>query len=283
MRAAVILACGILAAGLGLWLAGLARWRHASGQWKARLEKQRPPARAEAQGAQAMEDLPLPVQRYLRRVFLGETVHADVVRIRQEGTFNLSEDGERWAPFSAEQVTALRDPGFDWEARVRMAPGVAVFVRDAYEGGEGLTEARVFGLWRVAGLSGGGAIAEGQLLRFLAETPWYPMALLPGGLVEWSEVDDRSARATLRHGGLRVSMVFTFAEDDSVMAVRAEARGRMSGGRLAPAPWLGRFWNYAYRNGVRVPLDGEVSWILPSGPQPYWRGRILEIRYEGRQ
>ncbi len=236
MRAAVILACGIAAAGLGLWLAGLARWRHASGQWKARLEKQRPPARAEAQGAQAMEDLPLPVQRYLRRVFNGEAVRADVVRIRQEGTFNLSEDGERWAPFSAEQVTALRDPGFDWEARVRMAPGVAVFVRDAYEGGEGLTEARVFGLWRVAGLSGGGAIAEGQLLRFLAETPWYPMALLPGGLVEWSEVDDRSARATLRHGGLRVSMVFTFAEDDSVGGgARTDERGAARAGALAGA------------------------------------------------
>lgn len=280
MRVAALIACSIAAAGLGLWLAGLAFWRHASGQWRARLERQRPPARTGSPPAQALEDLPLPVQRYLRRIFNGEAVRADVVRIRQEGTFNLSEDGERWVPFSAGQVTALRDPGFDWDARVRMAPGVTVFVRDSYAAGEGWTEARVFGLWRVAGLRGGGAIAEGQLLRFLAEAPWYPMVLLPGGLVEWSEVDYRSARATLRHGGLRVSMVFTFAEDDSVMAVRAEARGRMSGGRLVPTPWLGRFWNYAYRNGVRIPLEGEVSWVLPAGPQPYWRGRIAEIRYE---
>lgn len=280
MRAAALIACGTAAAWLGLWLAGMAFWRHASRQWRARLEKRHSRAQADSPSAQALQDLPLPVQRYLRRIFHGKAVQADVVRIRQEGTFNLSEDGEQWVPFSAGQVTTLRDPGFDWDARVRMAPGVTVFVRDSYAGGQGLTEARVFGLWRVAGLSGGGAVAEGQLLRFLAETPWYPMALLPGGLVEWSEVDFRSARATLRHGGLRVSMIFTFAEDDSVMAVRAEARGRMTGGQLVPTPWLGRFWNYAYRNGVRVPLEGEVSWVLPAGPQPYWRGRITEIRYE---
>jgi len=279
MRAAALIACGIAAAWLVLWPAGMALWRHASRQWRARLEKQRSPVRAKAPSAQALEALPLPVQRYLRRIFNGPAVRAEAVRMRQEGTFNLSGDGEWWVPFSAEQVTALRDPGFHWDARVRAAPGVTVFVRDAYEGGEGLTEARVFGLWRVAGVRGGGAVSEGQLLRFLAETPWYPMALLPGGLVEWSEVDYRSARATLRHGGLRVSMVFTFAEDDSVMTVRAEARGRMTGGRLVPTPWMGRFWNAAYRNGVRIPLEGEASWVLRAGPRPYWRGRIAEIHY----
>jgi len=39
-------------------------------------------------------------------------------------------------------------------------------------------------------------------------------------------------------------------------------------------PWRGRFWNCAGRDGMRVPIDGEVAWILPSGARPYWRGRI---------
>lgn len=277
LKTAALIAGVGLGAVLGLWLAGIVRWRQFTRQWRDRLS---PQASTPAPAGQALETLPIPVQRYLRRALGGGSIRADAVRMRQEGTFNLSEDGARWVAFSAEQVTSLHPPGFDWDARMRMAPGITVFVRDAYAEGEGLTEARVFGLWRVAGLRGGGAIAEGQLLRFLAESPWYPMALLPGGAVEWSGVDYRSARATLRHGTLRVSMVFTFAEDDSVMAVRAEARGRMSGGRLEPAPWTGRFWNYAYRNGAWVPLEGEVSWVLPSGPQPYWRGRIAEIRYE---
>jgi hypothetical protein len=34
---------------------------------------------------------------------------------------------------------------------------------------------------------------------------------------------------------------------------------------------------------MRVPLDGEVAWLLPEGPKPYWRGRIAEIDYEFAQ
>jgi hypothetical protein len=30
---------------------------------------------------------------------------------------------------------------------------------------------------------------------------------------------------------------------------------------------------------MRVPLDGEVAWLLPAGAKPYWRGHISEIVY----
>jgi len=45
-------------------------------------------------------------------------------------------------------------------------------------------------------------------------------------------------------------------------------------------PWEGRFWNYAVRNGMRVPLEGEVAWIHPEGAKPYWRGRITRLDHE---
>jgi hypothetical protein len=31
---------------------------------------------------------------------------------------------------------------------------------------------------------------------------------------------------------------------------------------------------------MRVPIDGEVGWMLPEGPLPYWRGHIAKIVYE---
>jgi hypothetical protein len=45
-------------------------------------------------------------------------------------------------------------------------------------------------------------------------------------------------------------------------------------------PWRGRVWNYDERGGMRMPLDGEVAWLLPEGAKPYWRGRVTEILYE---
>jgi hypothetical protein len=31
---------------------------------------------------------------------------------------------------------------------------------------------------------------------------------------------------------------------------------------------------------MKVPLEGEVAWILPSGAKPYWRGRLTQASYE---
>ena len=52
------------------------------------------------------------------------------------------------------------------------------------------------------------------------------------------------------------------------------------GGKVVPTPWQGRYWNYEERGGMRVPLDGEVAWLLPAGEKPYWRGRNDEVAYE---
>ncbi|WP_443272385.1 DUF6920 family protein [Variovorax sp. JS1663] len=31
---------------------------------------------------------------------------------------------------------------------------------------------------------------------------------------------------------------------------------------------------------MRVPVRGEVEWELPTGPAPYFQGRITDIDYE---
>jgi hypothetical protein len=49
---------------------------------------------------------------------------------------------------------------------------------------------------------------------------------------------------------------------------------------MVPTPWEGRWRSYELRNGMHVPLEGEVMWMFPTGPWPYWRGRITNIVYE---
>lgn len=34
------------------------------------------------------------------------------------------------------------------------------------------------------------------------------------------------------------------------------------------------------RDGIRIPLRGEVEWMLPEGAQPTWRGRVTSIRFD---
>jgi hypothetical protein len=62
--------------------------------------------------------------------------------------------------------------------------------------------------------------------------------------------------------------------------VRAESISRMVDGITSGMPWQGRFWDYAVRGGMRVPLQGEAAWILPQGVKPYWRGTSKAVAYE---
>lgn len=192
----------------------------------------------------------------------------------------MGETVDRWKPFVSDQMIVTRRPGFDWNARVSIMPGLTAFVHDAYVAGEGIFHASVMGLFSVVNLRGTSEVAEGELMRYLAEAAWYPTALLPSQGVSWEAVDDRSAYAVFAEGSIILKMLFTFNEQWLIATVGVEARGRSVGDQIIPTPWQGRFWNYAVRDGMMVPLDAEVAWLLPEGPKVYWRGHIERIEYE---
>jgi hypothetical protein len=202
------------------------------------------------------------------------------VRVQHRGTFNMGEADDQWKPFTSDQKVVTQRPGFDWNGRIAMIPGLPVRVHDAYIAGEGLLHASLLGLVSLAEVRGTDEMAEGELMRFFAEAAWYPTALLPSQGVRWDPVDDRSAYATLSDGSIAVTMLFAFNDSDLIETVSAEARGRMLSGKIVPTPWQGRFWDYSQRDGMQVPLEGEVAWLLPAGAKPYWRGRIAEVSYE---
>ena len=108
------------------------------------------------------------------------------------GTFNTSEATPSWRPFTSQQWVVTKRPGFVWDGRVAMAPGIAVYVHDAYVAGTGILRPTIAGLYPLMHLRGDGEIATGELMRFFAEAAWYPTALLPSAGVEWTAVDDRS-------------------------------------------------------------------------------------------
>jgi hypothetical protein len=50
--------------------------------------------------------------------------------------------------------------------------------------------------------------------------------------------------------------------------------------KLSAMPWVGRFGEYLTRNGMLIPLYGEVGWEYPEGIRLYFKGMITEINYE---
>ena len=268
----LLLPCGVIAI-------ARVRWQAASAALAARVERACGPQPGRFDGA-ALDALPAPVSRYLRAVLPRGAPRVLRARVSQRGEFLVDPAREGWRPFVATQRFATRPPGFVWDARIRVAPGVAVHVRDAFVDGEGSMRASFMGLRRLAQVEGTPEIAAGALHRYLAEAMLFPTALLPGGGVTWDALDDSHARATLTAGGTTVSLDFHFGKDGLVDGVFTPVRSRDVGGRGVPTPWRGRWWAYEEHGGMRVPTRGEAEWVLPEGPQVYWRGHVAGFEYD---
>ncbi len=270
----------LLAATLALGAWGAARWAQSTQALLARLEATRLPLATTRYDAHELAGLPAPVQRYFRAVLKDGQPIIAAASLKLSGTINMSEAAEQWKPFTSDQRVITRRPGFDWDARIMMLPGVPVHVHDAYVAGEGILRGALFGLVPVVNMAGTPEMARGELLRFFAEAGWYPTALLPSQGVRWQAVDDTSAHATLADGAVAVTLLFRFNADGLIDTVYAEARDRVADGKTVSAPWQGRFWNYAERDGMRVPLNGEVAWLLPEGTKTYFRATTTALSYE---
>jgi hypothetical protein len=258
-------------------LYGKHQWQLGTDKLRAKLTGGRQATTPKNYDSKELEGLPDPVQRYFQAVLKDGQPIVAAVNLTQQGLFNMSGTKAKWSPFTATQFVTTQRPGFDWDARIQMAPSVNAFVHDAYMLGGGSLHASLLGLFTVADVRGTPAAAQGELLRFFAEMPWYPTALLPSQGVDWEAIDNTSARATFTDAPTTVSLVFRFNAEGTIETMRAEARCR---DKLTAMPWSGRFWDYSTCNGMLIPLEGEVGWEYPEGIRLYYKGKVTEINYE---
>lgn len=225
------------------------------------------------------ESLPAPVKRYFQHVLKDGMPMISCAELAQRGGFRTKPDAKNWSPFTARQVFSVSPRGFVWNAKIAAAPGVSVRVLDAYRNGEGMMTARLFSLFPVVDAEGDERIAQGALLRFLAEAVWFPTALLPRQGLAWEAIDESRARAKVSDAGREAALAFTFTEAGEVSSVYSAGRFRQVGGEYIATPWLGRFSRYIQVQGVRVPTEAEVEWQLPDRVFAYWKATVSDIRY----
>jgi hypothetical protein len=274
----VIALAGITFAALAIY--GNRKWDAATDMLFAQMERARVSGVVTRFDQKELEGLPPVVARYFRAALTNGAPIVSAVSLSHVGTFNMSESAEKWLPFRSAQRATTQPPAFAWDGRVQMFPWVHVHVHDAYVNREGLLHPAILGVFSLTELRGKGDIAQGEFMRYFAEAAWYPTALLPSQGTAWRAIDDRTAEATLADGEVKSTLRFTFGNDGLIESVRAESRGRTVGNAVVPTPWEGRWSSYETRNGMRVPMVGEVAWITPEGRKPYWRGTITSLRYE---
>ena len=232
--------------------------------------------------AHELEGLPPPVQRYFRQVLTDGQPIIVSATIEMTGTMNMSATAEQWKPFTSRQRVVTRRPGFLWDAQVFMFPGLPAHVEDSYIAGHGRLIAKVLGLFTVADSQGEGEIARGEFMRYFAESPWYPTALLPSQGVRWEAVYDASARATITDGPITLTLLFRFNDAGLIASVRAEARGAGAGkdGVMVMLPWDCALSDYKPQGGMLIPMTGEAAWVRPEGRKVYFVGHVKTLSHE---
>ncbi len=263
---------GLLA--LGAW-----RWTAAIAALTTRLDAAVPPT-ADRYSADELSGLPAPVQRYFRTALTDGQQMVAGVTLTQTGTFNLSATAAQWKPFTATQRFTTARPGFVWDAKIFMFPGVPVRVVDSYIDGEGLLRPALLGLFDMGTQQGRGEIARGELMRHFAESVWFPTALLPSQGLVWTAVDDASAQATMTDGPISVTLLFHFGSDGLIASIHADHRAALVGKTTVMLPWECRMSQYQTRDGMRVPMTGEVLYLTPQGERPYFKGTLATLTYD---
>ena len=126
VRALIVVFALVASLLAGAWLYGAYRWNFGTQELRARLDGARVPIRPRTVDLSELDGLLAPVQRYFRVVLNEGQPMVAGVRVKHGGTFNMGETADQWKPFTSDQEVVTRRPGFDWDGRVAMMPGVPV-------------------------------------------------------------------------------------------------------------------------------------------------------------
>ncbi len=223
--------------------------------------------------ADDLKNFPEPVQRYLQYSKIIGTPKLHMVRLKQQGQFQISPD-RGWSDFEAVQYYTVDPPAFVWYAKMKIFPGVWITARDKYENGKGNMLVKPLSTFTLVDAQGA-EMDQGSMLRFLSEIVWFPGAWLSDYLT-WEAIDSSSARVTMNYYNMSVSGVLTFSPRGELIDFRTE-RYRSVGDHFELAPWVTPVVKYSEMNGLMIPSDGEAIWKLKTGDVPYIRLKITEI------
>ena len=222
-----------------------------------------------------LEGLPPTVQRWLTFSQVVGKESISTARSKHSAVLQLKRD-QGWMRAESEQYNTIEQPGFIWKAKITAAPFIHIVGRDKYVDGRGNMLIKALSLATVAD-SRGEEIDQGSLLRYLAEIVWMPTAAL-SDYIQWEEIDDFNAKATMSYGGISAWGIFTINEQGEVIAFEAERYGEFNG-QYSMEVWSIALSQYREFSGIKIPTIGEVTWKLADGDFNWYNFELIEMEY----
>lgn len=197
---------------------------------------------------------------------------SDEVGFSQTGKMRISLNSRLWLPFTARQTMSVKSCAFAWNAR--FSPLGYMTVTDALEEGGGRLDVTALGVVPIVRSKRSAALTRGELIRYLAELPLVPDAILHNRDLSWREVDASTIAVTVGSGDTACEVVLGLGPDQRIVSAFCADRAASATPPFAPMPWRGQFSNYRLTNGRWIPSSAQVGWVIDGKVDTYWKGRI---------
>ena len=226
---------------------------------------------------ESIDRLPQPVQKWLRTAGVPGARGISTVKLSQRGELRLNPD-QSWSSVKAEQYVNTEDPAFIWRVNMRLFSIIPVAGRDKFADGKGDMEIKIGSLFPVVSGNSNEKLNQAALQRYLAELGWYPTAALKP-YINWKKVDERTAEATMEYRGTSGSVTFHFTEDYDLEKISA-MRYRDSGEDAKKKEWFGEVRETEVVNGLRIPTEIDISWVLEDGVFTWYRFEVTDMEFD---
>ncbi|MDJ0823906.1 MAG: hypothetical protein QNJ16_00240 [Rhodobacter sp.] len=217
--------------------------------------------------------LPRKVREFALRADATPDDLAVSVRFTQSAEMQLK-PGRPWQALEARQTIATGTAGFIWQATQSLGPATKFRVIDSFVRGRGALRVWLFGLAPVVHANGGD-IDRAEAMRYLAELPWAPDAILGNPDLAWRMDGEDWAEVSLAMPDEPVTVRFRFDAGGDIAEVFGPDRPTTDAeGNPVRYDWQGFFRDYRMIGPRRVPAEAEVGYVQPGGFLPYFQGRI---------
>ena len=215
-----------------------------------------------------LKGLPDPVIRYFKYALSDGQAYISSVQLKHDGYFKTGLDKE-WIEISGEQYFSAEEPGFLWKGKTSLFT-----VSDLYIAGKGKIIVTLLNLFTIVN-GEGYKYDQGELLRWLGESVWFPTNLLPGDRLSWSAIDEDTAKLIFKYNEQELSYKVRFDKNGAI--TQLETIRYM--GEEDLETWIGRVSDYQLVGGMKIPMNIEALWKLDNVEHSYAKFKVREIQH----
>jgi hypothetical protein len=225
---------------------------------------------------QIVETLPSAACRWLQNSLPEDFGLPSSVAIEQEGEMEIRGS---WTSFKATGIYKSPPLSFNWQARLKMMPGVWIVAEDGHLGDQGWGGAKLWGVIPMGKRTDPEVLAT-QLVRNVGELPWIPGLALADTSLEWSSIDDGAFELRTGRGNDDLVVRFELNEGGDVIRAFSQARPYDVPDGYQEAPWSVEYGDHRRFGGIRMPGTAVATYHKEDGDWEYFRARIIDISLE---